>query len=118
MLDALNYDEWANKMKFHLIGVHPSLLEVVNVGAYQPKEDDEVTQEMIQDLHRNAQAVSIILGSLSSEEYRKVEGRESAKDIWDTIKLSHEGDNKSKRHPQRSLCAAGGRPDLRHRAYL
>jgi hypothetical protein len=31
-LSELNYDEWANKMKSHLIGVHPSLWEIVNIG--------------------------------------------------------------------------------------
>jgi hypothetical protein len=31
-LSELNYDEWADKMKSHIIGVHPSLWEIVNVG--------------------------------------------------------------------------------------
>jgi hypothetical protein len=33
-LSELNYDELANKMKSHLIGVHPSLWEIVNVGCW------------------------------------------------------------------------------------
>jgi hypothetical protein len=35
-LNELNYDEWADKMKSHLIGVHPSLWEIVNVGMHKP----------------------------------------------------------------------------------
>ena len=31
-LSELNYDEWVNKMKSHLIGVHPSLWKIVNIG--------------------------------------------------------------------------------------
>jgi hypothetical protein len=59
-LSELNYDEWADKMKSHLIGVHPSLWEIVNVGMYNPAQGEEMTPEMMQEVHRNAQAVSII----------------------------------------------------------
>jgi hypothetical protein len=52
----------------------------------------------MQEVHRNAQAVSIIKGSLCSEEYQKVQGREDARDIWNILKMSHEGDPKAKRH--------------------
>jgi len=96
-LNELNYDEWSNKMQYYLFGIHPSLWEVVNVGIYKPNEDEEMTPEMVQDMHRNAQAVSILLGHLEGEEYRRVEGLKDAKLIWDTIKMSHEGDSKSRR---------------------
>src|SRR6187455_3286294 len=97
-LSELNYDEWADKMKSHLIGVHPSLWEIVNVGMYKPSEGEEMTPKMMQEVHRNAPAVSIIKGSLCPEEYRKVQGREDARDIWSILKMSHEGDPKAKRH--------------------
>ena len=38
-LSELNYDEWANKMKSHLIGVHPSLWEIVNIGIHKPTKE-------------------------------------------------------------------------------
>ena len=63
LLDGLNYADWINKMKLHLIALHPSLWEVVNVGVRMPKSDDEVSPEMMLDLHRNAQAASVILAS-------------------------------------------------------
>jgi hypothetical protein len=96
-LSELNYDEWADKMKSHLIGVHPSLCEIVNIGMYKPAQGEKMTSETMQEVHRNAQAVSIIKGSLCPEEYRKVQGREDACDIWNILKMSHEGDPKAKR---------------------
>jgi hypothetical protein len=51
----LNYDEWADKMKSHLIGVHPSLWEIVNIGMYKPAQGEDMTPEMMQEVHRNAQ---------------------------------------------------------------
>ena len=58
---------------------------------------------MMQDLHLNAQAMSIIKGSLSAEGYKKVQGREDAREIWSILKMSHEGDPKEKRHRIESL---------------
>jgi hypothetical protein len=70
-LSELNYDEWADKMEFHLIGVHPSLWAIANIGVCASPPYEEMTPKMMQDMHSNAQAVSIIKGSLSVEEYYK-----------------------------------------------
>src|SRR6266498_2526619 len=94
LLDGLNYADWVNKMKMHLIALHPSLWEVVNVGVRMPKNGEDMTPEMM--VHRNAQATSVIVSSLSQEEFNKVNGLEVAKDIWDTLQVSHEGDHKAK----------------------
>jgi hypothetical protein len=89
-LSELNYDEWADNMKSYLIGVHPSLWEIVNIGMNKPAQGKEMMPEMMQEVHRNARVVSIIKGSLSPKEYRKVQGREDACDIWSILKMSHE----------------------------
>jgi hypothetical protein len=83
----LNYDEWADKMKSHLIGVHLSLWYIINIGTIKPAQGEEMTPKMMQEVHHNAQAVSIIKGSLSLEEYRKVQGREDACVIRDVLKM-------------------------------
>jgi hypothetical protein len=44
------------------------------------------------EIHQNAAAASLILSALKPEELRKVNGMESAKQIWDTLKISYEGD--------------------------
>jgi hypothetical protein len=53
----------------------------MNVCVCKPRFGEEMTPEMMQDLHQNAQAVSIIKGSLSAEEHRKVQGQEDAREI-------------------------------------
>jgi hypothetical protein len=42
-LSELNYDEWVDKMKSHLIGVHPSIWEIVNIGMDKPTQGEEMT---------------------------------------------------------------------------
>ena len=46
-----------------------------------------------EQIHRNAQATTVLLASLCREEYNKVSGLDNAKQIWDTLKISHEGND-------------------------
>ena len=55
-------------------------------------EDREITPEEVHNLHQNAQAIALLVLSLAPDEFRKVNGIRSAKKIWDTLKLSFEGD--------------------------
>jgi hypothetical protein len=53
---------------------------------------------MMQEVHCNVQAMSLIRESLSLKVYKKVQGREDVMDIWNIHKMLHEGDLKAKRH--------------------
>jgi hypothetical protein len=46
-----------------------------------------------EQIHKNVQATIVLLASLYSDEYNKVNGLDNAKQIWDTFKISHEGNN-------------------------
>jgi hypothetical protein len=46
-----------------------------------------------EQIHKNAQATTILLASLCRDEYNKVRGLDNAKKIWDTLKISHEGND-------------------------
>jgi hypothetical protein len=46
-----------------------------------------------EQIHKNAQATTVLLASLCRDEYNKVSGLDSAKQIWDTLKISHEGND-------------------------
>jgi hypothetical protein len=50
-LNELNFDEWGDKMKSHLIDVDPSLWEIVNIVVGKPTLGEEMTPEMMQDVH-------------------------------------------------------------------
>jgi hypothetical protein len=53
---------------------------------------DEVTQIR----HFNSQATTILLASLCQEEYNKVQGLKSVKEIWDALKTARKGDEVTK----------------------
>jgi predicted SAM-dependent methyltransferase len=85
-------------MRHHLSSLHESIWDIVEFGAQAPQMDDVDydSDEAVQIRHFNSQATSILLASLCREEYNKVQGLKSAKEIWDILKMAHEGDEVTK----------------------
>jgi hypothetical protein len=63
--------------------------------------------------HFNSQASTILLASLSREEYNKVQGLKNSKEIWDTLKTAHEGDEVTKITKRETIEGELGRFRLR-----
>jgi hypothetical protein len=98
MFDGEDYSMWSDKMRHHLTSLHKSIWDIVEYGAQVPKKGDKDydSEEVEQIQHFNSQATTILLASLSREEYNKVQGLKSAKEIWDMLKTAHEGDEVTK----------------------
>jgi hypothetical protein len=98
VFDGEDYCMWSDKMRHHLTSLHASIWDTVEFGAQEPSVGDEGydSDEVAQIRHFNSQANTILLASLSREEYNKVQGLKSAKEIWDVLKTAHEGDEVTK----------------------
>jgi hypothetical protein len=96
--DGEDYCMWSDKMRHHLTSLHASIWHIVEFGAQVPTVGDEGynSDEVAQIRHFNSQATTILLASLCREEYNKVQGLKSAKEIWDVLKTAHEGDEVTK----------------------
>jgi hypothetical protein len=96
--DGEDYCMWSDKMRHHLTSLHESIWDIVEFGVQVPQVGDEDydSDEDAQIRHFNSQATSILLASLCREEYNKVQGLKSAKEIWDILKTAHEGDEVTK----------------------
>jgi hypothetical protein len=92
--DGEDYCMWSDKMRHHLTSLHESIWDIVEFGAQAPQvgDKDYDSDEAVQIRHFNSQATSILLASLCREEYNKVQGLNNAKEIWDVLKTTHEGD--------------------------
>jgi hypothetical protein len=89
--DAEDYSFWSHKMCSHLFSLHPSIWEIEeNVMHFDSTDNPMFINEQI---HKNAQATTVLLASLCRDEYNKVSGLDNAKQIWDTLKISHEGND-------------------------
>jgi hypothetical protein len=75
-----------------------SIWDIVEYGTQVPKvgDKDYDSDEATQIRHFNSQATSILLASLCREEYNKVQGLKTDKEIWDVLKTAHEGDDVTK----------------------
>jgi hypothetical protein len=96
--DGEDYCMWSDKMRHHLTSLHASIWDIVEFGAQVPTIGDEGydSDEVTQIRYFNSQATTIPLASLCREEYNKVQGLKSAKEIWDVLKTAHEGDKVTK----------------------
>jgi hypothetical protein len=85
-------------MRHHLTSLHASIWDIVEFVVEVPSVGDEGydSDEVIQIWHFNSQATTILLASLCREEYNKVQGIKSAKEIWDVLKTAHKGDEVTK----------------------
>ncbi len=89
-----DYCMWSDKIRHHLTSLHASIWDIVEFRAQVPSVGDEGydSDEVTQIRHFNSQATTILLASLCREEYNKVQGLKSVKEIWDMLKTAHEGD--------------------------
>jgi hypothetical protein len=96
--DGEDYCMWSDKMRHHLTSLHKSIWVIVEYGAQVPKvgDKDYDSDEADQIRHFNSQATTILLASLCRDEYNKVQGLKTAKEIWDVLKTVHEGDEVTK----------------------
>uniref|UniRef100_K3ZZT3 Uncharacterized protein n=1 Tax=Setaria italica TaxID=4555 RepID=K3ZZT3_SETIT len=78
-------------MRDYLIAVNPALWDIVEVGITFPCGDATLTQDQGIDIQRNYQALRLIKSSLCAEEFDKIDGLQSAKEVWDTLFINHQG---------------------------
>jgi hypothetical protein len=111
VFDDEDYCMWSDKMRHHLTSLHASIWDIVEFGAQVPSVGDEGydSDEVAQIRHFDSQATTILLASLCREEYNKVQGLKSAKEIWDVLKTAHEGDEVTKITKQETIEGELGR---------
>jgi hypothetical protein len=78
-------------MRSYLFSLHPSIWEIVENGMHFDSTDNPVI--INEQIHKNAQVTTVLLASLCRDEYNKVSVLDNAKQIWDTLKISHEGND-------------------------
>jgi hypothetical protein len=89
--DGEDYSFWSHKMCSHLFSLHPSIWDIVENEMHFNSSDNPVFIK--EQIHKNAQATTVLLASLCKDEYNKVSGLDNAKQIWDTLKISHDGND-------------------------
>jgi hypothetical protein len=72
-------------MKKYLYSISAEVWQVVCVGVDFSEEDEQLTPDQLQKIHRNAQAITILTSSVDKEEFNRVDGLDEAKEVWTTL---------------------------------
>jgi hypothetical protein len=89
--DGLNYNQWKHCLKNYLYSISSEVWQVVCDNVDFLDKDEQPTSNQLQKIHCNAQAISIPTSSVNKEEFNRVDGLDMAKDIWNTLRMAHEG---------------------------
>jgi hypothetical protein len=82
--DGEDYSFWSHKLCSHLFSLHPSIWEIVENGMHFDSTDNLVF--INEQIHKNAQATTVLLASICRDEYNKVSGLDNAKQIWTPLR--------------------------------
>ena len=92
LFDGTNFAFWKVRMRTYLMSLGVDVWEVVETGYTKPivlaSKDDKL------EFSFNAKAMNAILSGLSEAEFVKVMHFESAKEMWDKLISSYEGNEK------------------------
>jgi hypothetical protein len=102
IFDGSNFVYWKIRTTTYLQSLGTDVWEIVEGGYTFPSAIPTDTAGKKQ-YETNAKAVNTLLGSLSQSEFVKVMQLKSAKEIWDKIILSYEGDSQVKRAKLQTL---------------
>ena len=101
-----NYSHWKNRMKIFIQSTDYDLWKIVAYGPIIPtKKSGEVIIHKVEDewsnidkhnIEKNFKAMNLLLCAITPSEYDCVSACESAKEIWDKLEMSHEGDSQVK----------------------
>ena len=101
------YHYWKIQMQIFIEAIDLNIWEAIEVGPYVPtmvagnttieKPREEWFEEERRLVQYNLKAKNIITSALGMNEYFRISNCKSAKDMWDTLQVTHEGTTDVKR---------------------
>jgi hypothetical protein len=102
--DGEDYCIWSDKMRHHLTSLHESIWDIVEFGAQAPQWVIRTTTwTRPPKLGISTPKQFLYSSPPCVEEYNKVQGLKNAKEIWDVLKTTHEGDEVTKITKQETI---------------
>src|ERR1700729_332907 len=102
VFDGTNFNYWKVRVTAYLQSLGTEVWNIVETGYAFPSTTPTDADEK-KKYETNAKAVSTLLGCISQTEFMKVMHYKSAKEIWEKIVTSYEGDEQVKRAELQTL---------------
>jgi len=113
MFSGINYQFWKVRMKFFIESIDQRIWDAIINGPYTHNDTIENVQvdkpwtQWIEEERRRAQydynAKNIRMSSLNTNEFCCVSQCKSAKEMWEVLEVTHEGNNDVKRARKHAL---------------
>jgi hypothetical protein len=94
LFNGTNFALWKVRMRTYIVDLGEDVWDVVETSYVKPIVLDSKDDKL--ELHFNAKAMNDILSGLVNAEFVKVMNLESAKEMWDKLISSYEGNEKVK----------------------
>ena len=101
-----NYNNWKVRMRIFIQANDYACWNVIENGAIiptkitekgeVPKPQDEWTFLDVNDVQNNVKAIHTLYCALDMNEFNRISGCETTKEIWDKLEVTHEGKNQVK----------------------
>ena len=103
VFDGEYFDYWKDRLQSFFLGYGPDLQDMDLYGYIHPvdKEGNKIDRKTMDKQHKadfknHHKAKNILLNAISKMEYEKITNRDTAHDIFESLKMSHEGNSQVK----------------------
>src|ERR1044072_1292173 len=103
IFDGEKFDYWKDRIESFFVGFDVDLCDLVIEGYEQPKDAEgkiiprsqktDAQKKTFKDHHK---AITTLLNAISYAEYEKITNKETAKSIFDSLQMTHEGNSQVK----------------------
>ena len=108
MFDGKFYTSWKNRMEIFIKAENYQVWKVIEIGDFEvttinsnnetiPKPITEYEKEDFQKMEMNALAIKLLHYGLGPNKHYRIMGCKTTKQIWDLLKVTHEGTSEVKR---------------------
>jgi hypothetical protein len=94
LFNGTNFAFWKDRMRTYIMDLGVDVWDVVDTGYANPFVLDNKDEKL--EFNFNAKAMNSILSGLAEAKFVKVMHLETAKEMWDKLISSYEGDEKVK----------------------
>src|ERR1044072_8677118 len=110
IFDGEKFDYWKDRIKSFLLGFDMDLWDLVVDGYEEPRDIDgkiilrsQMTEDQMKLFRDHHKARTILLNAISYNEYEKITNKGTAKSIYDSLQMTHEGNAQVKETKALSL---------------
>ena len=98
VFDGENFDYWKDRIESFFLAHDADLWDMVIDGYTQPVDESgqmidrkRMSDQQKRDFRNHHKARMILLSAISYSEYEKISNRETAKNMFESLRMTHEG---------------------------